>query len=83
MKKHTTEETQKRIRTIKYLEAAFRAAGEREATFKLYESEATLDTVKIWAGKQEGNPDAVANIEHDSAMAVIFDVTKAARKVFF
>ena len=68
MEKHPAAQTQKRIRTIKYLEAAIRAAGFPHARVKLHEKEDSEDVVKLWGNYRGGSqpPDKVICIEADS-----------------
>ncbi len=84
-KKHTVETTQKRIRTMKYLEAAIRAAGEKDISLKLHESERSADVIRIWyrRGEPDGYELATVNIESDSPIAMLHDVAKTIPRLFF
>lgn len=85
MERHPAAETQKRIRTLKYLEAAMKAAGYPNARLKLHEKEHAEDVVKFWQDYQ-GNtqqPDTVICIEADSAIAMLADVVTRSFRLFY
>ena len=85
MEKHPVAQTQKRIRTIKYLEAAIKAAGYPNARVKLHEKEDAEDVVKVWSNYRGSNqpPEKVICIEADSPIAMLTDVVVKSCSVFY